>query len=340
MTQFTPPPLYYASQPPPISPDKAERRILRRQGNFVGALMLANTAGLQLTFTALAYFLLFTGLVSGERLSSAFLGLDKMTYLMVYAGIYTFAMLVPALVVALCAGRRYFPLTPAKRVNGVDAFLVFLACMGLCMLANVVANYVVAFFEQLGASVPETPDLMTYTPAGLLAYIGVFALLPALLEEAVMRGYVLRELRPFGDTTAVLMSALLFGLMHGNLQQVPFAFVVGLALGWIYVKTENIWLAVAVHFGNNALSSVVGYLTHDMDETAMVVFNLIVIGALILLGGAALLLLVLRKSELLRRPSPPATGLSSGRRAGTLLTAPVLLVALAVLVGLAVLEAM
>ena len=47
----------------PPTPQQQERRWLRRKGNFAGALMLANTAGLLLTFNVLAILLLLTGVL-------------------------------------------------------------------------------------------------------------------------------------------------------------------------------------------------------------------------------------------------------------------------------------
>lgn len=333
---WTPQPFVYI---PPPTPQQLERRWLRRKGNFAGVLMLANTAGLLLTFNTLAVILLLAGVLDRSQLTQPLLGMDKVSYLLVYAGVYSFAMLVPAALVALCGKRRYFPLSPAHRVNGPDAFLAVVAGVGVCMLANIIGSYVTAFLEQFGASAPEMPDMLEPTPTGFALYLIVFAVLPALLEEAVMRGYLLRELRPFGDGAAVFMSALFFGMMHGNIRQIPFAFVVGLVLGWLYVATDNIWLPVAVHFCNNGVSVLIEYLGDGMNEFAFGVLNCIVIGTLILLGLVAVAVLLLRRSELLRLPAQPRSSLNAGQRWSALLTSPVLLLALGVLLVQAVLEA-
>lgn len=47
----------------------------------------------------------------------------------------------------------------------------------------------------------------------------------------LFRGYFLRLLRPYGTWFAVIVTAILFALMHGNILQIPFAFLVGLACG-------------------------------------------------------------------------------------------------------------
>ena len=76
----------------------------------------------------------------------------------------------------------------------------------------------------------------------------------------IFRGYKLGAFREHGDGLAVVLSAVLFGLFHGNVLQVPFAFILGLALGFLVVLTDSIWPAVLLHFVNNLLSVVLGYL--------------------------------------------------------------------------------
>ena len=75
-----------------------------------------------------------------------------------------------------------------------------------------------------------------------------------------------------GDGLAVLLSSLLFGLMHGNVAQIPFAFLVGIALGWLYVATDRIWLSIVVHFANNALSLTLDYLGNHLQPSEQPLF--------------------------------------------------------------------
>ena len=74
---------------------------------------------------------------------------------------------------------------------------------------------------------------------------------PAFVEELLFRGVILSNLLPFGKGTAVLGSALLFGLMHQNAEQLLYATAAGVVLGWIFVQTYSIWPCVLMHFVNN-----------------------------------------------------------------------------------------
>lgn len=84
----------------------------------------------------------------------------------------------------------------------------------------------------------------------LLMFIGL-VIVPAFVEELLFRGVILSNLLPFGKGTAILGSALLFGLMHQNAEQLLYATAAGAVLGWIFVQTRSIWPCVLMHFVNN-----------------------------------------------------------------------------------------
>lgn len=93
--------------------------------------------------------------------------------------------------------------------------------------------------------------------SGSLWYLVAAYALTGFMEEGLMRGIVLRVLKPTGITRSVVISALLFGLMHiGNmLYRNPFivlaqmlgAFVQGIGLAAIRLRTKTIWFVVLLH---------------------------------------------------------------------------------------------
>ena len=111
------------------------------------------------------------------------------------------------------------------------------------------------------------------------------AFFPAFLEEFVMRGMLLGVLKQKGNTFAVLCSALVFGFMHANAQQIVFAFFVGIILGFLTVKVDSIWPAVAVHFLNNLISVIFSYLNATKINSNIISAIYVVLFAVVLLLG-------------------------------------------------------
>lgn len=124
-------------------------------------------------------------------------------------------------------------------------------------------------------------------------YLAIGMLAP-IAEEMVFRGAILRVLLKAFDKRMhwlpIAMSAILFGLVHGNMAQAMNAFLLGLLLGWLYYRTDSIVPGVVFHWINNTVVYVMFVLmpgTADMGltelcggdnrkVTAMVVFALCV----------------------------------------------------------------
>lgn len=113
-------------------------------------------------------------------------------------------------------------------------------------------------------------------------------------EELLCRGLAMRPLVKYGKRFAILMSAFFFGLMHCNIVQTPFAFVVGLVLGYVAVEYNIIW-AMVLHMINNLVIS-------DLPVRLLgdVVGNTIAGLAIWVLAIAGLIILIRRRHEIRR----------------------------------------
>lgn len=123
--------------------------------------------------------------------------------------------------------------------------------------------------------------------------LGVFclALLAPLLEELLFRGAVMQSLSREGDSPwrGIVLSALLFGLIHMNPAQVFFAFLMGLAFGWITVQTRSLLPVIAGHVLNNSLSVV----EIAVKGNGMALPEELPVVTLLLMAGGGLLLTLL-----------------------------------------------
>jgi membrane protease YdiL (CAAX protease family) len=80
------------------------------------------------------------------------------------------------------------------------------------------------------------------------------AVIAPVVEELIFRGIILQGLRRnYNAFVAVFMSALLFSLYHLNPWQMPATFILGLLLGWVMIRTNNIILSILGHSINNFL---------------------------------------------------------------------------------------
>ena len=115
-----------------------------------------------------------------------------------------------------------------------------------------------------------------------------------------MRGVVMQPLRKYGDRFAIVVSAVLFAALHGNMVQIPFAFIAGLALGYFAIITNSIWTSVAIHCLNNLSATVISiyYTNHSEND---VFFFYAIEGAILIIGILAFILFMKLKPQKLAK---------------------------------------
>lgn len=197
---------------------------------------------------------------------------------------------VPFILLFKANNQRISDLVPLKKPLGNKTAIFFIG-LSVCAFANIANSFCGQLFESIGIDYNVDYGDNPRGFFGFLLSLIATAVVPPLVEEFACRGIILGSLRKFGDGFAVLVSAILFGLMHGNFDQMPFAFMVGLALGFIVVKTDSLWIAVAVHAANNFISVAFEYLLAGLPQNAQnLIYSLYLMAALILgVIGAVLL---------------------------------------------------
>jgi membrane protease YdiL (CAAX protease family) len=152
---------------------------------------------------------------------------------------------------------------------------------------------------------------------GLMLSLFLIGVLPGICEETAHRGMLLNGFRQkVGIVRAVLLSSILFGLMHMSIYQVFYTTILGFVMGVAVVATRNIWVGVIMHFMNNAINTYLSFPIKGglpfqdfwsfvfslptymgFDETSANLFVIVIIFAGIWFVGKALLSLLCKLSK-------------------------------------------
>ena len=150
-----------------------------------------------------------------------------------------------------------------------------------CVIAAVGAIVPSLFLQGLLPEFPEWAQKMAeeadrnmaqlmMMPVGYM----VLALLPPVVEELVFRGAILKSLlrwQPQRRWAMIALSALLFAVAHLNPAQMPHAFVIGLLLGWMYMRTGSVVPGIAFHWANNTAAYAMFHIYHNPQSLADIV---------------------------------------------------------------------
>ncbi len=148
------------------------------------------------------------------------------------------------------------------------------------------------FLTSVGYNATSELPMPFDTAGWFILAIFIFALIPAVCEEFLFRGLVLNGLRKYGAVISIGFSAVMFSLMHMNLQQLPYTLILGIILGLIVYYTRNIWLSIIIHFCNNLTSLFIMYFFTDSGAPFVWWEILVALGCV--LGASALVYIVVK----------------------------------------------
>lgn len=267
-----------------------ERKELRRTGNRIG---LSEVIGFGLAYTVII-FIQFAFMVFGAD-NSFFFGLP---YTMLSQVIYEFLLcVIPFILCAVMLRSKVSSLCPLGPVK----VKLTLPLIGIALGTSIIGSYLSSALDSImnafgtSSAMPDIPQ--SSDPLSVILSLLAVCFAPALMEEFAFRGIILGSLRKFGDGFAILMSALLFGMFHGNLVQIPSAFLAGLGLGYITVASGSMWPGIIAHFINNAIATLTGLLGETMSGDAYLLANNIVSLLMLAAGIVGFLLLLKQKPK-------------------------------------------
>jgi len=131
--------------------------------------------------------------------------------------------------------------------------------VGMWLIALIILMFWIGALNWLKVDFLLPPDtaqqVMDKAGGNLIATLILVGIVGPIAEEIFFRGFVLPGLvKRFGVTQSLLLSSLLFGIFHFDPGAIVPTFILGLALGWVYLKTGALWPAIFAHGLHNSLA--------------------------------------------------------------------------------------
>ena len=194
---------------------------------------------------------------------AGFMGFAKVTLVLQLAVILTPALLMAVLLTGSPRRTLLFKLPRWKMLPAA------------ALLAVALHPFIVALNSLVCSLYPISPDMQhalddlqeKLGPANIWMLLLCVAAAPAICEELAFRGFILSGCRSLGNNTrAIVVSALFFGITHAFLQQSINAFVMGLVLGYLAVRSGSLLPGVTFHFLHNSMMVLSAKLTPELVE--------------------------------------------------------------------------
>ena len=174
------------------------------------------------------------------------------------------AFIFPFIIYSKMMGKRLSDIASFNKPKekGLMFPLVLLG-LGVCGFSNAVVSGAGAILQQFGFNYNVVSTENPTNIFGIILSFVATAVTPALVEEFAMRGVLLGVLRKYGDGFSIIVSSLVFGLMHGTPISIIYATSLGILMGWLYAKFNSIVPSLLFHFTFNFSSVILA--TFEID---------------------------------------------------------------------------
>ena len=190
-----------------------------------------------------------------------------------------------------------------RKIAGRTVILCFLMGIVVFFLNVFISSFFGSILEWIGYRSGSAGGSLTSYPIWLLLVnLILTAVLPAICEETAHRGMLLNTKMGKNYKWSIIISSAMFALLHMNIDQVFYAFVIGLFLGYITFYTKTIYPAMIIHFSNNALSVLLTYsnvkgtsLAAIFNQLAAIISSNVILGVVLLIALIFILVSLLIK---------------------------------------------
>jgi len=147
------------------------------------------------------------------------------------------------------------PSLPAQKLGSKNIIIIVALGFLLQPMMMMISGISALFFNNDVAAI-----MYTFQQQPFLLTLITVAVTPAVCEELVFRGYIQSKYRECTIRKAALINGLFFAIMHLNLQQFAYTFVLGIIFAYMVHHTRSIWAAIIPHFIVNATQATMARL--------------------------------------------------------------------------------
>lgn len=192
-----------------------------------------------------------------------------------YSYVITLSYIIPIIFTVILFRYKVPVRTLYKKPSRVARALgVFPAAYGLgygVALVTLLVSYIISSSFSGETTIEQLLRPTTVGGASSIAELVMMVILlvvvAPIFEEYLVRGVMFDALRPYGAGIAILISSILFGLMHGSLYMLFYTTALGLALGYIRYATGSLFIVTILHAMINSVSATILFLSSLVNIT-------------------------------------------------------------------------
>lgn len=160
--------------------------------------------------------------------------------------------------------------TESRKLSFKEVMTFFFISYALMMATNLITIQLLNLVSVVKQSEVVNPLEQMISSSNLLGTFLLTGICAPIFEELLFRGILINKLRGYGDKVAILTTAILFGLFHGNFSQFFYTVVLGIIFAYVALKSGSIKYTILLHMMINIMGGVVPLMASQNNITLMI----------------------------------------------------------------------
>jgi len=184
-----------------------------------------------------------------------------------------FLILLPTILVLRISRVELKSVIGLRPIRTVNILLIMLMAIPVMISATIVGQLINLIYPISESYLEGMNNLLTVQDGNFISLLIIIALLPALCEETMFRGYILNAFRKRGYWSAIVISGILFGILHLDMFRLIPVTLLGIYLGYLTLRAGSIYAAMIAHFLNNGLALIMVNYNDKIPFLAKLVYQ-------------------------------------------------------------------
>lgn len=177
----------------------------------------------------------------GSAPNNPFVSAAKILMSATYTGVGVYLPFLFYNIIRYKSSGRFF-VRGKNKTSGFVWISAIISVVGIGVFIQYLSTLAAQAMRASGFQLRETLPDIGANPVTNILFVLCTALIPTFFQEITFRGIVINSIKKDSHVVSILIAALLGSFTFTSIQQAPYLLVTGLILGWLYLKTENIFL--------------------------------------------------------------------------------------------------
>ena len=147
------------------------------------------------------------------------------------------------------------------------------ASIGVGIISSIIFLIYSMVINSRGIEIPSPDFSIPESKIYLILFMTYTCFIAPVFEEIIFRGYILNNMRKYGNITAIIVSSVFFSMFHFNLVQLVNPILMGIILSLIMIKSESIASSIIVHMFNNIMAMLTTIISCTDSQNIILIWS-------------------------------------------------------------------